>query len=385
MKALRVIVYIAILAGIIAAIAATVYGWVLGQTIFINTYNTKAGVDFWATWTLRNNIFTASLLLAILSSLITVWSRSSFLSFVSALTQAGPPTKLRLDQKTAITWRLLEFAGFFLYYVSTGGYAITGQNVAFLMMLAGDGSISISANQFATLFALPFAPGTSAASIQSLIPAMEMYQLFLGLVATILFATAARFSLSIITDLMMQRRDIFVVISKGLLVGALVLLIEILAVPTWTVNAGTWMSYLAMIIALGACFFGSFAFMVIRVRSGDVRQRLKTKIASLEGDLARLQGELLSLRQEYEAAALSAEDYRKRVGLLMEDRANIANELRRLKLERMIPIGGSPRNFAILAVFLIGVVVMLPITQGLYYGIQMEGDKYVDWKFNYET
>ena len=115
MKMLRVIVYIVILAGAIAAIAATVYGWLLGQTIFISTYNTKAGVDFWATWTLNNNIFTASLLLAILSSLITVWSRSTFLSFVSALTQTGPPTKLRLDQKSAVAWRLMEFAGFFLY------------------------------------------------------------------------------------------------------------------------------------------------------------------------------------------------------------------------------------------------------------------------------
>ena len=252
-------------------------------------------------------------------------------------------------------------------------------------MLAGDGSISITSSQLATLFALPFAPGTSAESILTLVPAMEMYQLYLGLAATFLFATAARLAISIVTDLMMQRRDIFVVISKGLLVGALVLLLEILAVPMWTVNAGTWMTYLAMIIGLGACLFGSFAFMVVRVRSGDVRQRLRTKIASLEGDLARLQGELLSLRQEYEAAALSAEDYRKRVGLLMEDRANIANELRRLKLERMIPIGGSPRTFGALAIFLIAIVVMLPVTQALYYGIQMEGDKYVEWKFNYET
>ena len=385
MKLVRILVFIVILVGIIAAIAATIYGWVLGQTIFVNTYNTKAGVNYWATWTLNNNIFSASLLLAILSSLITIWSRSTFLSFMSALTQTGPSARVQLDQKTAILWRLLEFGAFFLFYVSTGGYSVTGQNVAFLMMLAGDGSIAITGDQLATLFALPFAPGTSAASIQSLIPAMEMYQLYLGLVATVIFATAARFTLSIITDLMMQRRDIFVVISKALLVGALILLLEILAVPTWTVNAGTWMSYLAMIIALGACLFGSFAFMVIRVRSGDVRQRLRTKIALLEGDLARLQGELLSLRQEYEAAALSAEDYRKRVGLLMEDRANIANELRRLKLERLIPIGGSPRNFALLAVFLIAIVVMLPITQALYYGIQMDGDKYVDWKFNLQT
>lgn len=385
MKLVRVIVLLAIIAGIAIAVLATVYGWVLGQTIYNSTYLSKANVNFWVTWTLKNNIFTASLLLAGLSSFFTFWTRSTFLSFISALTQTGPSKPLKLDPKTAYLWRFLEFGGFFLYYVSTGGYAVTGQNVAFLMMLAGDGSISISASQFATLFALPFAPGTSAASIQSLIPAMEMYQLYLGLLATVIFATAVRFAISIITDLMMQRRDIFVVISKGLLVGALVLLIEILAVPTWTVNVGTWMSYLAMIIALGACFFGSFAFMVIRVRSGDVRQRLKTKIASLEADLARLQGELLSLRQEYEAAALSAEDYRKRVGLLMEDRANIANELRRLKLERMIPIGGSPRSFGLLAIFLIAIVVMLPITQGLYYGIQMQGDKYVDWMFNVQT
>ena len=386
MKISRVLLLILIIVGIVAAVALTLYGWLLGQTIYINTYHVKAGPTFnyWATWTLENNVFTASLLLAILSSL-TIPSRSTFLSFISALTQSGPAVPLKLDNKTAITWRVLEFGAFFLYYVSTGGYSVTGQNVAFLMMLAGDGSISITASQIGTLFTLPFAPATSVESIQSLIPAMEMYQLYLGLIATVIFATAARFAISIITDLMMQRRDIFVVISKALLVGALVVLLEILAVPQWTVNEGTWMSYLAMIIALGACIFGSFAFMVIRVRSGDVRQRLKTKIASLEADLARLQGELLSLRQEYEAAALSAEDYRQRVGHLMEDRANIANELRRLKLERMIPIGGNPKSFAGLAIFLIAIVVMLPVTQALYYGIQMQGDHYVDWMFDTQT
>ncbi|TFG31923.1 hypothetical protein EU527_11390 [Candidatus Thorarchaeota archaeon] len=385
MRLLRLLFIIGILAAIIAAVAATVYGWLLGQTIFLHTYNTKAGVNYWATWTLKNNIFTASLLLAMLSSLITIWSRSSFLSFLSALSQPGPAVRTKLDTRTAIIWRVLEFGAFFLYYVSIGGYAITGQNVAFLLMLAGDGSISISPTELTTLFSLPFAPGTSAQSIQDLIPAMEAYQLYLGLVATLIFVTAARVSISIVTDLMMQRRDIYIVISKGLIVASLIILLEILRVPMWTVNAGTWMSYLALIIALFACLFGSFAFMVVRVRSGDVQQRLKSKIAALEGDLARLQGELLSLRQEYESAALSAEDYRKRVGLLMEDRAHIANELRRLKLERLLPIGNNPRAFGLLTIFLIAIIVMLPITQGLYYGIQMNGDKYVDWKFNLET
>lgn len=385
MKLSRLLLLIAILVAIITAVAATAYGWLLGQTIYLHTYNTKAGIDYWATWTLKNNIFTASLLLAVLTSLITIWSRSTFLSFVAALTQTGPVAGARLDTKTAIVWRLLEFGTFFLYYVSTGGYAITGQNVAFLMMLAGDGSISISSDQFTTLFALPFYPGTSAQSIQNLIPAMEAYQLYLGLVSTLIFATAARFSISLITDLMMQRRDIYIILSKGLLIASLAVLIEILSVPTWTVNAGTWMSYLALIIALIACFFGSFAFMVMRIRSGDVRQRLKTKITSLENDFARLQSELLSLKQEYESAALTADDYRKRVGQLMEDRANITNELRRLKLERLIPIGDNPRAFGLLAVFLLAIVIMLPVIQGFYYGIQMNGDRYVDWKFNFET
>ena len=384
MKLPRLILLIAVIAVVIVAVFSTVYGWLLGQSIHISMYNAKAGVNFWDTWTLQNNVFTASLFLAILSSLVTLWSRSTFLSFVSAVSQAGPIIK-RLNSRTALIWRLLEFGGFFLFYVSTGGYAITGQNVAFLTMLVIDGSISISPGQLTTLFALPFAPGTSADSIMSLIPAMEAYQLYLGLIATLIIATAARLILSIITDLMLQRRDIFVVVSKGLLVAALALIIEILGVPMWTVNAGTWMSYLAMIIALGACLFGSFAFMVIRVRSGDVRQRLKSKIASLEGDLARLQGELLSLRQEYESGASTADEYRTRVGNLMEDRSHIAGELRRLKIERMLPIGGSPRNFAILSVFLIAVVVLLPVTQAFYYGIQMNGDKYVDWRFNLET
>jgi hypothetical protein len=378
------IIILAIIAVVGTLIAATIYGWVLGQSIYISVYNSKSNVNFWGTWTLNNNIFTASLLLAILSGVFTFWTRSSFLSFLSALSQTGTHLK-KLDIKSGVVWRIFVIGAFFFYYVSTGGYSVTGQNVAFLMMLMGDGSIALTSDQLVTMFSLPFAPGTSAASIQTLIPAMEAYQLYVGLISTVLVATAARLVLGIITDLMLQRKDIFVVISKGLLVVALAVGIEILSVPMWTVNAGTWMSYLALLIALGASLVGSVTFMVVRVRSGDVRQRLRGKISSLEGDLARLQGELLSLRQEYEAGAISAEDYRKRVNLLMEDRVNIANELRRLKLERLIPVGSSQKSFALVAGFLIVIVIALPLIQGFYYGIQMEGDRYIDWKFNLET
>lgn len=384
MRYLRVIIVLIIIAAVGLVVGGAAYGWWLGQTIYIHTFDIKAGVGFWETWTLENNVFTASLLLAILTSVFTLWTRSTSLSFISALAQTGTHLK-KLDIRTGILWRLLQIGGFFLYYVSIGGYSLTGQNVAFLMMLTGDGAISVTPGEVATLFSLPFAPGTTASSIQSLIPAMEAYQLYVGLISTVIVATAARLALSLITDLMLQRRDIFVVMSKGLLVISLVLILEILSVPTWTVNAGTWMSYLALIIALGASLVGSVVFMVVRVRSGDVQQRLKSKIASLEGDLARLQGELLSLRQEYESGAIGAEDYRTRVNMLMEDRVNIANELRRLKIERLLPIGGSQKSFAIVAGFLIVIVVMLPIIQGLYYGIQMDGDRYIDWKFNLQT
>jgi hypothetical protein len=384
MKHLRILVVliIIIVVGIVAGGAA--YGWWLGQKIYVHMFNSKAHVDFWQTWTLKNNVFTASLLLAILSSLFTLWTRSTSLSFISALSQTGSHLK-KLDIRTGVVWRLLELGAFFVYYVSIGGYAITGQNVAFLLMLTGDGSISITPGEFATLFSLPFAPGTTAASIQSLVPAMEAYQLYVGLISTVIVATAVRLVLSIITDMMLQRRDIFVIVSKGLVVVSLALVLEILSVPTWTVNAGTWMSYLALIIALGASIVGSVAFMAVRVRSGDAHQRLRSKIASLEGDLARLQGELLSLRQEYEAGAINAEDYRQRVNLLMQDRVNISNELRRLKIERLLPLGDSQKSFVAVSIFLIAIVVMLPIVQGLYYGIQMNGDRYIDWKFNFQT
>ncbi|MHA2352776.1 MAG: hypothetical protein ACXABX_06620, partial [Candidatus Thorarchaeota archaeon] len=384
MRYVRIIVVLIIIAAVGILAGGAAYSWWLGQTIHIETFNAKAGVGFWRTWTLENNVFTASLLLAILSSVFTLWTRSTSLSFISALSQTGTHLK-KLDIRTGILWRLLQIGAFFLYYVSIGGYALTGQNVAFLMMLMGDGSISVTPGQIGTMFALPFAPGTTAASIQSLIPAMEAYQLYVGLISTVIVATAARLVLSIVADLMLQRRDIFVVISKGLLVVALAVVLEILSVPTWTVNAGTWMTYLALIIGLGASLVGSVVFMAVRVRSGDARQRLRSKIASLEGDLARLQGELLSLRQEYEAGAINAEDYRKRVNLLMQDRVNIANELRRLKIERLIPLGGSQRSFAAVSIFLIAIVVMLPIIQGLYYGIQMDGDRYIDWKFDLQT
>ncbi|MFW9963167.1 MAG: UPF0182 family protein [Candidatus Sifarchaeia archaeon] len=384
MRYLRVIVVLVIIAAVAIVVGGAAYGWWLGQTIYIDTFNSKAGVPFWDTWTLENNVFTASLLLAILSSVFTLWTRSTSLSFISALSQTSSHLR-KLNIRTGILWRLFQIAVFFLYYVSIGGYSLTGQNVAFLMMLMGDGAISITPTQLSTLFSLPFAPGTTASSIQSLIPAMEAYQLYVGLISTVIVATAARLVLSLITDLMLQRRDIFAVISKGLLVVSLALILEILSVPTWTVNEGTWMSYLALIIALGASLVASVFFMVVRVRSGDVQQRLKSKIASLEGDLARLQGELLSLRQEYEAGAISAEDYRTRVNHLMEDRVNIANELRRLKIERLLPIGGSQKSFAIVAGFLIVIVIMLPIIQGLYYGIQMDGDRYIEWKFDKQT
>ena len=384
MRYARIIIILIIIAAVGILAGGAAYSWWLGQTIYISTFNSKAGVGFWDTWTLQNNVFTASLLLAILSSVFTLWTRSTSLSFISALSQTGSHLK-KLDIRTGVIWRFLQIGAFFLYYVSIGGYSITGQNVAFLMMLMGDGSISITPGEVATLFSLPFAPGTSAASIQSLIPAMEAYQLYLGLIATVLVATGARLTLSVITDLMLQRRDIFVVISKGLLVVSLALILEILSVPTWTVNAGTWMTYLALIIALGASLVGSVVFMAVRVRSGDARQRLRSKIASLEGDLARLQGELLSLRQEYEAGAINAEDYRQRVNLLMQDRVNISNELRRLKIERLIPMGGSQRSFFGISIFLIAIVVMLPVIQGLYYGIQMDGDRYIDWKFDLQT
>ncbi|NHJ13000.1 MAG: hypothetical protein EAX95_04950 [Candidatus Thorarchaeota archaeon] len=383
MKLGRTLLILTIVAGVAIVAAGAIYGWWLGQIIYGSMYETKAGVSFWNTWTLDWHIFTASALLAILSIITIPW-KSSFISFMSALSQTGSVRKT-LDVPTTILWRVLQFGGFFLYYVATGGYSLTGQNVAFLIFLMDNGSISLSAGELSTLFQLPFAPNTPASYVESLIPAMEAYQLYVGLLGTILLMSAARLMLSIITDLMMANRDTFVVVSKGLLAIALGIGLELLGVPMWTVNAGTWMSYIALIIALAACFIGSLLFMTLRIRSGDAQQRLRSKIVQLEGDLARLQGELMSIRQEYESGAINAQDYRQRVELLMHDRASISNELRRLKLERMIPLIGSPRKFGILAVLLVVVVVTLPVVQAVYYGIQMEGDKYVEWKFNAET
>jgi len=378
------LLFIFIIVTLIAIIAAsTTYGWFLGQNIYQSTYSTKAGVNFWNTWTLENNIFTASLLLTLLS-VITLPQRSTFISFISAISQSGPVTK-RLEVTSAVIWRLLEFCGFFVFYVSTGGYSLTGQNVAFLMMLMGHGSISITSADVTTLFSLPFAPGTSSESIVSLVPAMEAYQLYLGLFATFLVLTGVRIVLSALTDMMSNKRDMFVVISKILLAVSIAISLEILGVPMWTVNAGTWMSYMALIVAFFASIAGAVLFLFLRVHMGDAQQRTRSKIAQLEEDFARFQGELASLRNEYESGDVTPIDYRRRVNLLMEDRAHIAKELGRLKLESLIPIRGSPRRFGLLAVVLIAMVIVLPLAQGFYYGIQMEGDKYIDWKFNYET
>jgi hypothetical protein len=383
MRRLKALIIFAIIAVIAFISISWTYGWFLGQTIYRSMYSSKSGVDYWATWTLQNNLFSASALLTILS-MITLPQRSTLMTFLSTLSQFGRTTH-RLPLPRAVVWRLVEAVGLFGFYVSSGGYSVTGQNVAFLMMLIGHGSISVSPQDIGTLFALPFAPGTSADSVVSLVPAMEAYQLYVGLIATFLAATAVRVALSIATDLMAQRRDVLVIFAKALVIGALALCIEILGVPTWTVNAGTWLTYLAYIVALASCIMGSFLFMAFRLRSGDVLERARSKIAQLEEDLARMQGELLSLRQEYEGGSITVEEYRKKVNMLMEDRSNIAGELRRLKIERLVPISGSPRKFGLLAIVLIAIVLMLPVIQALYYGIQMSGDKYIDWKFNYET
>ncbi|MFW9933871.1 MAG: hypothetical protein ACFFDR_14640, partial [Candidatus Thorarchaeota archaeon] len=383
MKYLRFLIVIIITGSIIGISAALFYGWYLGQIIFQSTYISKASVDFWATWTLDNNIFLASFFLAFLSSIIMLPQRSTLISFMSTVSQAGPTVK-KLDLRTGLLWRLFEFAGFFLFYASTGGYSLTGQNVAFLMLLTQRGSISISSDQLSQLFVLPFYPDVSADTIISLIPAMEAYQLFLGFIATFLVVTAARIILSMLTDMMSPRRDIYVIISKTLFAVSLIVILEILSVPMWTVNTGTYLSLVTLVVGLCASIFGAFAFMVMRIRRGGVQERQRSKIVQLEEDLARLQGEMQSVRKEYETGAMDIEDYKRRVSLLMEDQSHISNELRRLKLERLIPFTGSPRNFAVLSVFLIFTVVLFPTVQMFAYGIPMNGEQYTDWKFNTE-
>ncbi len=365
------------------AIGSSFYGWWLGQSIYQTTYANKAGVDYWATWTLRNNLFSASLLLTILS-MITLPQRSTFITFLSAFVENRPAVR-RLTLRQAIVWRVFEFFMFFGFYMSIEGYAVTGQNVAFLMMLMGDGSISVNSSQIATMFSLPFTPNVSAQTVLDLVPAMEAYQLYLGLIGTFLLMSAVRFGLVFIVEMMKAKRDIFVLLSRGLIAASFIILLEILSVPTWTVNAGTWMSYLSLILGLVVCISGAVLFAFMRVRSGPVVRRMKTKISQLEEDYARLQGELISLRQEFESGAMSAEDYTHRVNLLMQDRMVIADELRRLKLEQMIPFRGYPRRYALVAVILVVMVTLLPVIQAAYYGIQMSGDKYIEWKFNYET
>ena len=378
------LLFVLLIVGLIALfIGGSFYGWWLSQKIYQTTYSSKAGVDYWATWSLRNNLFSASILLTILS-VITLPQRSTFITFITALTENTPSTP-RLDFRSAVIWRCFEIFAFFGFYMSIGGYALTGQNVAFLMMLMGDGSISLSAGQLSTMFALPFIPNAAAQTVVDLVPAMEAYQLYLGLVSTFIVMTAARFALLFAAEMMKARRDLYVILSKGLIVAIFLILLEILSVPMWTVNAGTWMTYLSLIIALVGCIFGSILFTTMRVRAGPIAQRLRSKISSLEEDYARLQGELISLRQEYESGAMDPEDYTRRVNLLMQDRRFIADELRRLKMEQMMPFKGYPRRYATLAVILIIMVSLLPVIQATYYGIQMSGDKYIDWKFNYET
>ncbi|TFF67617.1 hypothetical protein EU520_01370 [Candidatus Thorarchaeota archaeon] len=383
MRDYRVIFIFVSLIVIVVSLASMAYGWLLTQGIYQEMYAFKGDVDYWGIWTLQNNLFTASIILTILS-LLTLPQRSSFLKLVSSISETDSVV-WRLSLGQAVLWRLFQFILFFGFYVSIGGYSLTGQNVAFLMMLVGDGSISISSEQLAELFSLPFRPDVSAQSVVELVPAMEAYQLYLGFLSTILLFTAIRIGMSIASDLLAKRRDTYSIGAKVLFIASLGLTIQLLGAPMWTVNAGTWMTYLALIIALVSSLIGAALLLIVRIRSGGALARLKSKITQLEEDMTRLQNELMTLREEYESGALEMEDYKHRVNLLMQDRAHISSELRRLKLQKMLPFSGSPRKYGLLAVFLIVIVVLLPVIQALYYGIQMGGDKYIPWKFNYET
>ncbi len=384
MNHFKAFIIIPVTLAIVVVSVLTFYSWYLGQIIYQSTFQTKAGMDFWATWTLDNNIFLASFFLAFLSSIIMLPQRSTLISFMSAISQSGPIVR-RLELRTGILWRLTEFGGFFLFYVASGGYAVTGQNVAFLLFLSQRGSISINSDQLSQLYALPFHPDISSDTIISLVPAMEAYQLFLGFAATFLVITAARIFLNMFTDMLSKRRDGYVIISKALFAVSLVIVVEILSVPLWTVNAGTYLSFIGLIVGLIVSLIGAFVFLVMRLRKGGVRQRLRSKIAQLEQDLTRLQGELQSVRTEYESGDISLDNYRRRVSLLMEDQTHISSELRRLKLERLIPFTGSPRNFALLSIILLGMVLVAPVAQTFLYEIPMNGEQYTEWKFNYET
>ena len=379
----RNLLLLLIAAAISVVAIGAIYGWWLNQVILITTYDTKAGADFWATWTLENRLFDAAIILTLLS-MITIPQRSSLLTFISSISGTGQVLK-RLEIKTAIAWRLLQVGGLFLFYISLDGYSVTGTNVAFLWMMMSHGSISISSDQLSTLFSLPFFPGTSSEAVISLIPAMEAYMFYVGLVGTFLLFTAARLAMSIFTDLMAGARDIYVIISKGLFATSLIVVMQILTVPLWTVNAGTYLTFLGLIVGLVASLIGGVLFMLMRVHSGDARHRLRGKITHIEDDLAHMQGEMMALRQEYESGEITAEEYRRRINLLVEDRAHLGSELRRLKVESWIPVSGTARNFGFIAVILIIAVGAFPVVQAFSYGIPMDGDKFLDWKFNYET
>ena len=106
MKYLKYIIPLVVVIAVLVAIFGTAYGWFLGQTIFQTTYEQKANVDYWNTWTLENNVFTASVLLSILS-MITLPQRSQFITLISSMTQTSGPIIKRLEVNTAVVWRVL--------------------------------------------------------------------------------------------------------------------------------------------------------------------------------------------------------------------------------------------------------------------------------------
>ncbi len=365
-------------------VALGIYSWYLNLTILQNTYVSKAGLSYWNTWTLNNRLFDAALILTILS-MLTIPSRWTLIPFLSVISRLPQGIRRRLSFRLTIVWRVVEAVALFIFYLSIGGVSLTGTKIALLMVFLDEGSISMTSGQLSVLFSLPFTPDISEEVIISLMPALEAYQIWFGLLGTFLIFSAARLVMSIVTDIVTPDRDIYIIMAKGALVITCISMIEFLSVPMWVVNAGTWMSYAAVIVTIGASLFGALFLLIVRVRLGDAQARRKMKITQLEEELVRLQGELISLRQEYESGAIDKSEYRRHSNVLTEDQSSINDELRRLKIGGMIPFAGSPRRYMVTAGVMIVLVLMLPVIQALYYGIQMEGDKYIPWKFNMET
>ncbi|MHA1838430.1 MAG: UPF0182 family protein [Candidatus Ranarchaeia archaeon] len=377
MQLRRMHIFILSIIVLMALAAMTLFGlnWLLLIKIYETAFQAKMGISWWRVKTLDNQLFSAAILLTI-CSMITLPTKSTLYTLYtnfSRLVGFKP-----LGKRIVILWRTLQIVFLFGSYLLGGGYSLSGTNVAFLLFLANNGTINISPQNFNIFFIFVLNPYTDSSTVIGSVPLMESFNFYSALISTFLIFTVIRLGFLIISDLFPPRPNMIFI--KASLIGAIISVSGLLSINTWVVNVGTWVSVAQIVMQTTMFLVFSFFLFLYHQKFTGAKTR-KRDINRLQKELGRVDKEIRALRAnpDHVVGGISPE-----LDHLYRKRREIAVEYYRLKNRGITVVPVPLRPMGLLAIPLIIILIGAPIYHYFVYQIQMEGARYVDWKFSTE-